>query len=69
MLASQCVSGWHPQGFAGQTVAFSWFLRTHPLHYAHHEVALTSVQEGFEKAVAYLKTMLIKEKAGEAWWF
>ena len=34
-----------------------------------HEDCMMSVQEGFEKAVAYLKTVLIKEKAGEAWWF
>jgi sugar phosphate isomerase/epimerase len=34
-----------------------------------HEDSLMSVQEGFEKAVAYLKSVLIKEKAGEAWWF
>jgi sugar phosphate isomerase/epimerase len=34
-----------------------------------HEDGMMSVQEGFEKAVAYLKTVLIKEKSGEAWWF
>lgn len=34
-----------------------------------HEDALMSVQEGFEKAVAYLRGVLIKEKAGQAWWF
>ncbi|MBU0640766.1 MAG: sugar phosphate isomerase/epimerase [Planctomycetes bacterium] len=34
-----------------------------------HEDSLMSVQEGFEKAVAYLRGVLIKEKAGEAWWF
>ena len=34
-----------------------------------HEDALMSVQEGFEKAVAYLRSVLIKEKAGAAWWF
>jgi hypothetical protein len=28
-----------------------------------------SVQEGFEKAVAYLRTVIIKEQAGAAWWF
>jgi len=28
-----------------------------------------SVQEGFEKAVAFLKGILIKEKPGGAWWF
>jgi hypothetical protein len=28
-----------------------------------------SVQEGFEKAVAYLRSVLIREKAGQAWWF
>jgi hypothetical protein len=30
---------------------------------------MMSVQEGFEKAVAYLRSVLIKEKPGEAWWF
>ncbi len=34
-----------------------------------HEDAYMSVQEGFEKAVAYLRSILIKEKAGQAWWF
>lgn len=34
-----------------------------------HEDSMMSVQEGFEKAVAYLKGVLIREKAGAAWWF
>jgi len=34
-----------------------------------HEDAYMSVQEGFEKAVAYLRTVLIREKPGQAWWF
>jgi sugar phosphate isomerase/epimerase len=34
-----------------------------------HEDAYMSVQEGFEKAVAYLKSVMIREKAGQAWWF
>lgn len=34
-----------------------------------HEDSLMSVQEGFEKAVAYLRSVIIKEKAGAAWWF
>jgi sugar phosphate isomerase/epimerase len=34
-----------------------------------HEDSYMSVQEGFEKAVAYLRGVLIKEKAGAAWWF
>jgi len=34
-----------------------------------HEDSYMSVQEGFEKAVAYLRSVLIKEKAGGAWWF
>lgn len=34
-----------------------------------HEDAYMSVQEGFEKAVAYLKGVLIREPAGSAWWF
>jgi hypothetical protein len=28
-----------------------------------------SVQEGFSKAVAYLRNVLIREPAGQAWWF
>jgi sugar phosphate isomerase/epimerase len=34
-----------------------------------HEDSYMSVQEGFEKAVSYLRSVLIKEKAGGAWWF
>ncbi len=34
-----------------------------------HEDAMMSVQEGFEKAVAYLRGVIIKEQAGAAWWF
>ena len=34
-----------------------------------HEDALMGVREGFEKAVAYLRSVLIKEKAVAAWWF
>ncbi len=34
-----------------------------------HEDSTMSVQEGFEKAVAYLRSVLIREKAGQAWWF
>ena len=34
-----------------------------------HEDSLMSVQEGFEKAVAYLKELLVREPAGGAWWF
>ncbi|MEW6249717.1 MAG: sugar phosphate isomerase/epimerase [Planctomycetota bacterium] len=34
-----------------------------------HEDSLMSVQEGFEKAVAFLKNILIREQAGKAWWF
>ena len=34
-----------------------------------HEDSLMSVNEGFEKAVAYLKGILLTEKAGRAWWF
>ncbi len=33
-----------------------------------HEDGLMSGREGFEKAVAFLKDVLIKEKAGEAYW-
>jgi sugar phosphate isomerase/epimerase len=34
-----------------------------------HEDALMSAKEGFEKAVAYLRPMIIEQPAGEAWWF
>ena len=34
-----------------------------------HEDSLMSINEGFEKAVAYLKTVLIEQKSGQAWWF
>ena len=34
-----------------------------------HEDDYMSVQEGFEKAVAYLKSVLIREKPGQAWWY
>ncbi len=34
-----------------------------------HEDSYMSMQEGFEKAVAYLRRVLIKEKSGQAWWF
>jgi len=33
-----------------------------------HEDSLMSGREGFEKAVAVLRNVLIKEKAGEAYW-
>jgi len=34
-----------------------------------HEDSLMSMKEGFEKAVAYLKTILLREKVTAAWWF
>jgi len=34
-----------------------------------HEDSYMSVQEGFEKAVAYLRGVLISQPAGAAWWF
>ncbi|MCG3128213.1 MAG: hypothetical protein CHACPFDD_03090 [Phycisphaerae bacterium] len=34
-----------------------------------HEDSYMSVQEGFEKAVKYLRGVMIQEKAGGAWWF
>jgi len=33
-----------------------------------HEDSLMSVNEGFTKAVRFLKDTIITEKAGEAWW-
>ena len=34
-----------------------------------HEDSLMSIREGFEKAVAYLKSVLATENPGKAWWF
>jgi len=34
-----------------------------------HEDSLMSVQEGFEKAVAYLRGVMIQHAPGGAWWF
>jgi sugar phosphate isomerase/epimerase len=34
-----------------------------------HEDSLMSMGEGFEKAVEYLKPILLREKVGKAWWF
>jgi sugar phosphate isomerase/epimerase len=33
-----------------------------------HEDSLMSVNEGFQKAVAFLQRILLKEKLGEMWW-
>ncbi len=34
-----------------------------------HEDSLMSTNEGFEKAVGYLKGVILRDKAGAAWWF
>ncbi len=34
-----------------------------------HEDSTMSVQEGFEKAVSYLRGVMIQQPAGAAWWF
>jgi len=34
-----------------------------------HEDSLMSPREGFEKAVEYLKRIILREKPGKAWWF
>ena len=34
-----------------------------------HEDSLMSMNEGFEKAVEYLKGVILRDKAGAAWWF
>ena len=34
-----------------------------------HEDSYMSAQEGFSKAVHYLRSVLIREPAGKAWWF
>jgi sugar phosphate isomerase/epimerase len=52
--------------------AFISVLRTHGYDGVlsiEHEDSLMSTSEGFEKAVAYLKNMLLREKTGQAWWF
>ena len=34
-----------------------------------HEDSLMSTNEGFEKAVEYLKPIILRQPAGQAWWF
>lgn len=34
-----------------------------------HEDSYMSINEGFEKAVSYLRSVMIEEKPGGAWWF
>jgi len=34
-----------------------------------HEDSLMSMNEGFEKAVAYLKGVILSQPMGKAWWF
>jgi len=34
-----------------------------------HEDSLMSMNEGFEKAVEYLKGIILRQKIGRAWWF
>lgn len=34
-----------------------------------HEDSYMSLREGFAKAVAYLRGVMIREPAGQAWWF
>lgn len=34
-----------------------------------HEDSLMSPKEGLEKAIAFLSDKIVKEKAGDAWWF
>jgi sugar phosphate isomerase/epimerase len=34
-----------------------------------HEDGLMSMAEGFEKAIAYLKGVILTQKTGQAWWF
>jgi sugar phosphate isomerase/epimerase len=51
---------------------FISMLRRYGYHGAisiEHEDALMSVREGFEKAVAYLKPIIIEQEAGKPWWF
>ncbi|MEW9668117.1 hypothetical protein ABLT31_04535 [Ammoniphilus sp. 3BR4] len=33
-----------------------------------HEDSLMSIEEGFEKAVAHLKSLIIRERVKEVWW-
>ncbi|MCD6219791.1 sugar phosphate isomerase/epimerase, partial [Candidatus Calescamantes bacterium] len=33
-----------------------------------HEDSLMSSKEGFEKAVSFLKEIIVSEKPGEMWW-
>lgn len=34
-----------------------------------HEDSLMSMSEGFEKAIAYLRSVMLHEPVGKAWWF
>jgi sugar phosphate isomerase/epimerase len=34
-----------------------------------HEDSLMSLNEGFEKAVEFLKPIILRQPAGAAWWF
>jgi sugar phosphate isomerase/epimerase len=34
-----------------------------------HEDSLMSMNEGFEKAVGYLKGVMLTQPLGKAWWF
>ena len=34
-----------------------------------HEDSLMSINEGFEKAVEYLRPIILRQKTGAAWWF
>jgi sugar phosphate isomerase/epimerase len=34
-----------------------------------HEDSYMSLYEGLTKALAYLRDVVIREKAGQAWWF
>jgi sugar phosphate isomerase/epimerase len=54
---------WKPFVSMLRSKGYDWVLSI------EHEDSHLSVQEGFAKAVAYLRGVLIREPAGQPWWF
>ncbi len=54
---------WKPFVSMLRSKGYDWVLSI------EHEDSYMSVQEGFSKAVNYLRGVLIREPAGSAWWF
>jgi sugar phosphate isomerase/epimerase len=54
---------WKPFVSMLRSKGYDWVLSI------EHEDSYMSVQEGFSKAVSYLRGVLIREPPGKAWWF